>query len=98
MLRGIGCAVFCEHAGAGASPTEQAAIKFGESGNASLYVLAGPSGQGHETVFPEIVSEILGMSPDNILLKASDPSGPKLMGGGTVGSRSTATADSLPCG
>ena len=87
-LRGIGCAVFCEPSGAGAAPQEQAAIKFGESGNASLYVLAGPSGQGHETVFPEIVSEIFGISPETITLKASDPSGPKLIGGGTVGSRS----------
>jgi len=88
MLRGIGCAVFCEPSGAGAAPQEQAAIKFGESGNASLYVLAGPSGQGHETVFPEIVAEIFGVSPEIITLKASDPSGPKLIGGGTVGSRS----------
>ena len=87
-LRGIGCAVFCEPAGAGALPKEEAAIKFGESGNASLYVLAGPSGQGHETVFPEIVAEIFGVSPEIIFLKASDPSGPKLVGGGTVGSRS----------
>ena len=87
-LRGIGCAVFCEPSGAGDSPQEQAAIKFGESGNASLYVLAGPSGQGHETVFPEIVAEILGISPEKLLLRASDPLGPKLVGGGTVGSRS----------
>ena len=87
-LRGIGCAVFCESSGSGASPQEQAAIKFGESGNASLYVLAGPSGQGHETVFPEIVAEILGVHASTIELRASDPSGPQLMGGGTVSSRS----------
>lgn len=87
-LRGLGCAVFIEPSGGGHAPQEQAAIKFGESGNASLYVLSGPSGQGHETVFPEIVAEVLGISPENILLKASDPSGPALMGGGTVGSRS----------
>ena len=87
-LRGIGCAVFVEPSGGAAGGSEQAAIKFGESGNASLYVLAGPSGQGHETVFPEIVAEIFGISPESISLKASDPSGPKLMGGGTVGSRS----------
>jgi aerobic carbon-monoxide dehydrogenase large subunit len=87
-LRGIGCAVFCEPAGGAAGGNEQAAIKFGESGNASLYVLAGPSGQGHETVFPEIISEILGMDASKIELHASDPLGPRLIGGGTVGSRS----------
>jgi carbon-monoxide dehydrogenase large subunit len=87
-LRGIGCALFVESAGAGASPQEQAAIRFGDSGNATLHVLAGPSGQGHETVFPEIVAEVLGVPAESITLKASDPEAPALMGGGTVGSRS----------
>ncbi len=87
-LRGIGCGMFVEPAGAGMSPKEEASIRFGESGEATLHVLSGPSGQGHETVFPEIVAEILGMAPEKITLKASDPSGPALMGGGTVGSRS----------
>ena len=86
-LRGIGCAVFCEPSGAGAAPKEEAVINFGESGNATLHVLAGPSGQGHETVLPEVVGEILGYPPERITLKASDPSGPSLIGGGTVGSR-----------
>jgi carbon-monoxide dehydrogenase large subunit len=86
-LRGIGCAVFCEPAGAGATPKEEAMIRFGESGGAKLYVLAGPSGQGHETVLPEVVGEILGLPPEEITLKASDPAGPPLAGAGTIGSR-----------
>jgi len=87
-LRGIGCGLFIEPAGAGAAPKEEAAIKFGESGNALAYVLAGPSGQGHETVFPEIVAEALGMDAEKITLRASDPDGPPLVGEGTIGSRS----------
>jgi len=87
-LRGIGCAVFVEPSGGSAAPQEQAAIKFGESGNPSLYVLAGPSGQGHETVFPELVALEFGIDADSIEFRASDPAGPKLIGGGTVGSRS----------
>src|SRR6266849_4539371 len=87
-MRGIGCAVFIEPAGAGGAPKEQAMIKFGESGNALLYVLAGPSGQGHETVYPEVVGEALGMDPEKISLRASDPDGPHLVGEGTIGSRS----------
>jgi carbon-monoxide dehydrogenase large subunit len=87
-LRGIGCAMFIEPSGGGAAPQEQAAIKFGESGDATLYVLSGPSGQAHETVFPLIVSQVLGLLPENIELRASDPLGPPLVGGGTVGSRS----------
>jgi len=88
MLRGIGCAVFVEPAGAGAAPKEEAMIKFGESGNALLYSMAGPSGQGHETVYPEVVGEALGMDPEKITLRASDPDGPMLVGEGTIGSRS----------
>ena len=87
-LRGIGCAMFIEPSGGGHAPREEAAIKFGESGNATLYVLSGPSGQGHETTFPRIVAEVLGMPLETIALRASDPLGPALVGGGTVGSRS----------
>ncbi len=87
-LRGIGCAVFCEPSGAAALPKEEAMIRFGSTGNATLHVMAGPSGQGHETVLPEVVGEILGLDPQTIQLKASDPTGPALMGAGTVGSRS----------
>jgi carbon-monoxide dehydrogenase large subunit len=87
-LRGIGVAMFIEPSGGGASPQEQAAIKFGDSGDATLYVLSGPSGQGHETMFAELVADAFGMDERQITVKASDPRGPALMGGGTVGSRS----------
>jgi carbon-monoxide dehydrogenase large subunit len=87
-LRGIGLSVFIEPSGGGASPKEEAAIRFGESGGVALHVLAGASGQGHETVLPRIVAEVFGISEQNIVLKASDPEGPPLVGGGTVGSRS----------
>jgi carbon-monoxide dehydrogenase large subunit len=86
-LRGIGLSVFVEPSGGGASPKEEAMIKFGASGEAELHVLAGSSGQGHETMLPEIVSQVFGVSSTTITLKASDPSGPPLVGGGTVGSR-----------
>jgi carbon-monoxide dehydrogenase large subunit len=87
-LRGIGCAVFVEPSGGSAGGPEQAAIKFGESGNPSLYVLSGPSGQGHETVFPELVAQEFGIAAESIELHASDPAGPQLIGLGTIGSRS----------
>jgi aerobic carbon-monoxide dehydrogenase large subunit len=88
-LRGIGCAMFVEPSGQGPVPKEEAVIKFGESGNAEIFTLSGSTGQGHETVYPEIVGEILGIAPAGITLRASDPEGPALAGGGTVGSRST---------
>jgi len=87
-LRGIGLGMFVEPSGGGASPHEQAAIKFGASGEPTLYSLAGPSGQGHETMFAGIVGEVFGLSPEKITVKSSDSAGPRLAGGGTVGSRS----------
>jgi carbon-monoxide dehydrogenase large subunit len=87
-LCGIGCAVFVEPAGAGGSPKEEAEIRFGSSGDAELFTVSGNSGQGHETVYPEVAAEILGMDPEKITLRASDPDGPRLMGDGTIGSRS----------
>jgi carbon-monoxide dehydrogenase large subunit len=80
--------MFIEPAGASVAPREEAFIKFGDSGNALVYALAGPSGQGHETVFPEIVAELLGLDAQKITLRASDPAGPPLVGAGTIGSRS----------
>jgi aerobic carbon-monoxide dehydrogenase large subunit len=39
-------------------------------------------------VFPEVVGEVLGIDPEKITLRASDPEGPALAGEGTIGSRS----------
>ena len=85
-LRGLGLAVFIEPSGGGVVPTQESAIKFGESGNAVLHTVSGNSGQGHETVYPEIVGRIFGLPPERIVLKEGDAS---LAGNGSVGSRST---------
>jgi carbon-monoxide dehydrogenase large subunit len=88
-LRGIGCAAFVEPAGAGGSAREQAAIAFSSSGDVELFTVSGSSGQGHETVYPEIAAHVLGLPAERITLRASDPLGPALVGDGTIGSRST---------
>jgi carbon-monoxide dehydrogenase large subunit len=87
-LRGIACSLFVEPAGAGGSPKEEVDIRFGASGEASIYAMCGPSGQGHETVYPEVMAQIVGVDPERITLKAGDPDGPPVMGDGTIGSRS----------
>ncbi len=87
-LRGISACVFVEPAGGGGSPVEETAIQFGASGNPTIYTVSGPSGQGHETVFPEIVAEVFGVKAENVTLRFSDPDGPALRGDGTIGSRS----------
>jgi carbon-monoxide dehydrogenase large subunit len=84
-LRGLGLAMFVEPSGGGIVTTQEAAIKFGDSGNAVLHTVSGSSGQGHETVFPEIVGRIFGLPVERISLKAGET---MMQGGGTVGSRS----------
>jgi carbon-monoxide dehydrogenase large subunit len=85
-LRGIGCAVFIEPSGAVGQ--EEIAIRFDADGGLDLFTVSGASGQGHETVFPEIVADILGVSPATVRLRASDPDAPPLIGTGSFGSRS----------
>src|SRR5262245_14815828 len=85
-LRGIGCATFIEPSGGVGQ--EEIAIRFDAEGRAQLFSLAGPSGQGHETVFPAIVADILGMDAANVTLRYGDPQAPPLVGTGSFGSRS----------
>jgi carbon-monoxide dehydrogenase large subunit len=87
-LRGRALCVFTEPAGTGGSPVEETAIQFTESGKALLYTVSGPSGQGHETSYPEIVAAVLGIDAHDITLRFSDPDGPVLRGDGSIGSRS----------
>lgn len=87
-LRGLGVSLFVESAGGGRSPREEAAIRFGADGGILIHTMSGASGQGHETVFPEVVGSILGIPAEEITLRASDPAGPPLQGDGSVGSRS----------
>ncbi len=85
-LRGIGCATFIEPSGAVGQ--EEIAIRFDTDGRPVLYTLAGPSGQGYETVYQDIVAKTLGLDADTMLLRSSDPDGPALVGTGSYGSRS----------
>lgn len=85
-LRGIGCAVFIEPSG---NPgEEEVAIRFDAEGHAHMYSQVGPSGQGHETSFCDLVAGVLGIRPDRITLHYNDPDAPQLAGAGSFGSRS----------
>ncbi len=72
-LRGIGCATFIEPSGG--LGQEEIAIRFDAAGGVQLYTLSRASGQGHETVYPELVADILGMPSEDIALRYSDPEG-----------------------
>ncbi len=87
-LRGIGCGVFVEPSGGGAAPKDQIAIRFDRDGRANLYCVAGPSGQGHETVFAELVAGWLGLDAARVVMRVNDPDAPPLIGNATIASRS----------
>ncbi len=86
-LRGIGCGLFIEPSGGGGVPKDQGAVEFAPNGEIILRLVAGASGQGHETLFPQLVGQWLGIDPAKIHLKAGDPDGPALIGGASIGSR-----------
>ena len=85
-LRGIGLAMFLEPSGG--MGKEQVEIRIGADGKLGLYSNAGPSGQGHETVFPALVAGVLGIAEDRIEMRVNDVATPKFLGTGTFGSRS----------
>ncbi len=86
-LRGIGCGMFIEPSGGGGIKKDEVAILF-EKGGIVIHNVAGPSGQGHETVFPDLVARWLGVPVEMVSGKSGDPDGPKLQGNPSVGSRS----------
>ncbi|HSC94903.1 MAG TPA: xanthine dehydrogenase family protein molybdopterin-binding subunit [Burkholderiales bacterium] len=85
-LRGIGIATYLEAGGAGAVPKDQVAVEFDRSGAMTLFALTQSSGQGHETIFPQIVAAALGVDAEHIRFHPSAPA-TDLMGNATGGSR-----------
>ncbi|SMF49049.1 carbon-monoxide dehydrogenase large subunit [Tistlia consotensis] len=85
-LRGIGLAYYIERTGAG--PEEAAHLALGADGSLEVFVGTQSSGQGHETVFTQLLAERLGLAPERIRVRSGDTEHPLPMGGGTVGSRS----------
>src|SRR5205085_4714805 len=85
-LRGIGIATYLEAGGGGAAPKDQVAVEFDANGDMTLYAVTQSSGQGHETVFPQIVAETLGIDVSRVRFHPSPPAA-DLVGNGTGGSR-----------
>ena len=80
--------MFLEPSGGGAAPKDQVAPRFAADGILRLHAVTQNRGQGHETVFPELVGRTLGIAPEQIVLATDDPIVATLMGDGVVGSRS----------
>jgi carbon-monoxide dehydrogenase large subunit len=87
LLRGIGLACYIEYSSPGYFPRDEVEIRFCADGYVDLYAVTQSSGQGHETSFAHIVSDVLGIPAHRIRLRSGDPDVP-LMGSATGGSRS----------
>ncbi|MEQ1773000.1 MAG: xanthine dehydrogenase family protein molybdopterin-binding subunit, partial [Burkholderiales bacterium] len=85
-LRGMGIATYLEAGGGGNTPKDQVSVTFAPDGKLTLYAVTQASGQGHETVFPQIVADALGISAEHIHFHPMPPAA-ELVGNGTGGSR-----------
>jgi carbon-monoxide dehydrogenase large subunit len=96
-LMGIGVSFFTEAVGAGPRAHMNMAglgmadgceLEIHPTGTAVLRIAATSQGQGHETTFAQVVSEILGLAVDDIAVVQGDTD-TSPVGVGTFGSRST---------
>jgi carbon-monoxide dehydrogenase large subunit len=96
-LMGVGISFFTEAVGAGPRKTmdifgfgmaDGAELRVHPTGSAVLRLSCMSQGQGHETTFAQIVSEELGISPDDVEVVQGDTDRTPF-GLGTYGSRST---------
>ncbi|WP_043834521.1 xanthine dehydrogenase family protein molybdopterin-binding subunit [Muricoccus aerilatus] len=87
-LRGIGFACFLENAGV--MPEEPARIAFTAGGEVHVSINSVSSGQGHQTVFGDLVAERLGVPRDAVRVTKGD-SDRDVPGFGAVASRSAMT-------
>ena len=90
-LRGLGIANAIERAAA--PGLEYAEIRFDASGTATVLLGAKSQGQGHETMFKQLVHERLGLHPDDIRYVEGDTDR-VAFGVGTFGSRTMAIGGS----
>lgn len=89
-LRGIGVSNTIEQAGHG---PESAEVRFDPGGSLTVLVGTISHGQGHPTVYRQLVCERLGLSPEAVRIVEGDTDALAL-GSGTMGSRSMATGGS----
>ncbi len=84
-LRGIGLSNSIERAGA--PGFEGAEIRFDRSGTATIFSGSVTQGQGHETIYKQLVCDRLGLAPEDVHYEQGDTD-KVFFGEGTGGSRS----------
>jgi carbon-monoxide dehydrogenase large subunit len=90
-LRGLGFSNTIERAGA--ASLEGAEVRFDRSGAITMFSGSCTQGQGHETVFKQLVCDRLGLDPDDVQYLQGDTD-QVFFGEGTGGSRSATMAGS----
>jgi carbon-monoxide dehydrogenase large subunit len=86
QLRGIGISAFIE--GAGSRPVEGMRARLGADGRVTLFAGTYAHGQGHHTVYSQLVNELLGIDFDKVDLVNGDTALAPETSVGTFGSRS----------
>lgn len=92
-LRGRGMATYIEATGAGFAPHDQVEMRW-RDGGITLYAPTHNHGQGHETVFAQLVSSVLGIPAERIGLRTAGADF-YITGNATGGSRSLAAVGSV---
>src|SRR5207237_2472018 len=87
---GFGPAAATAAATGGIALTESAQVRVFPTGSVNVYVGTHSHGQGHDTTFPQIVADTLGVPYDQIELRHGDTAEGPAFGYGTYGSRSLA--------
>ena len=97
-LRGRGMATYIEATGAGFAPQDQVEMRWGggkdAGGGITVYAPTHNHGQGHETVFAQLVSGVLGIPAEKIGLRTAGADF-YITGNATGGSRSLAAVGSV---
>jgi carbon-monoxide dehydrogenase large subunit len=89
-LRGIGIAMHCQRAG---SQSERMEIRITPNGSVLVYPGTFSTGQGHETMFAQMMCEWLGVGIDEVSVKQGDTDN-TLFGRGTFAQRSMSAGGS----
>ncbi|HUG32400.1 MAG TPA: xanthine dehydrogenase family protein molybdopterin-binding subunit [Acidimicrobiia bacterium] len=84
---GVGIGSFVERAGGATGTGEFGHVRIGPSGEVEILTGSTSAGQGHETVWSELVAPMFGVSPDDVVVVAGD-TGRVAEGVGTYASRS----------
>lgn len=85
LLRGLGLCYYIESILG--DPSESAKVEFNEDGTVNIFVGTQSTGQGHETVYRQFLSDQTGIPAEKIFVIQGDSDRIK-QGGGTGGSRS----------